>query len=114
MARLRMDDLHSHRTWGPILRPEFVEMGRLHRHRLDDALSVPKFTTWERNTRTHRHRLPDGAWSRPRLDLRASEDNAPAPVSQPKVSTGHKRREQTAQPHGSPSAGPAGYSTPAD
>ena len=114
MARLRSDDLHNHQTWGPILRPEFVEVDRLHRHRLDDALSVPKFTTWERNTRTHRHRLPDGAWSRPRLDLRASEDSAPTPVQPPTVPTGHKQRDQTAQPDRSTSTRRAGYSTPAD
>jgi hypothetical protein len=76
MARLNSDELHNHQTWGPILRPEYVELGRLHRHRINDPLSVPRFTTWERNTRSHRHRLPDGAWSRPRLELLPAEEGA--------------------------------------
>lgn len=64
------ESVHNHATWGPILRPEWVDEGRLHRHRIHDPLSVPRFTTWDHNGANHSHRLPDGAWTRPRLNLR--------------------------------------------
>jgi hypothetical protein len=70
MARSRSDDLHTHITWGPRLRAEATEDGRLHRHRVSDKYSVPRFTSWEHNGPSHSHRLPDGAWTRPRRDLR--------------------------------------------
>ena len=70
MARTKIDDLHNHATWGPLLRPESVEYGRLHRHRISDPYAMPRFTSWEHNGQSHSHRLPDGAWTRPRVDLR--------------------------------------------
>jgi hypothetical protein len=75
MPRDRFDDLHNHATWGPALRPEFVEEGKLHRHRIMDKYAVPRFTTWEHNGPNHAHRLPDGAWVRPRIDLRPPLDD---------------------------------------
>lgn len=70
MTGPRSDDLHTHATWGPRLRAETAEEGRLHRHRISDAYSVPRFTSWEHNGPNHNHRLPDGAWTRSRHDLR--------------------------------------------
>jgi hypothetical protein len=75
MSRDHFDDLHIHATWGPALRPEFVEEGKLHRHRIMDKYAVPRFTTWEHNGPSHAHRLPDGAWVRPRTDLRPPLDD---------------------------------------
>src|SRR3712207_4996835 len=70
MTRPCSDDLHTHATWGPRLRAETAADGRLHRHRISDPYSVPRFTSWEHNGPSHSHRLPDGAWTRPRRDLR--------------------------------------------
>jgi hypothetical protein len=70
MAGRSFEDLHNHATWGPLLRPETAEDGRLHRHRIADRHAVPRFTSWEHNGTNHSHRLPDGAWTRPRYDLR--------------------------------------------
>ena len=79
MTRLD-DEVHNHLTWGPILRPEWVEDRRLHRHRIHDPYSVPRFTSWDHNGPNHAHRLPDGAWSRPRMSLRPPlEDPSGAP-----------------------------------
>ncbi len=80
MAHAHFDDLHTHATWGPHLRPESAERGRLHRHRISDPYSVPRFTSWEHNGPSHSHRLPDGAWTRPRTDLRPPRDELPAPA----------------------------------
>jgi hypothetical protein len=87
MARTRSDDLHSHITWGPLVRPETVEDGRLHRHRISDPYSVPRFTSWEHNGPNHSHRLPDGAWTRPRSDLRP-------PVEEQQVETLDQRAKR--------------------
>jgi hypothetical protein len=69
MAQRHLDQVHVHPTWEPRIRPEYSEDGRLHRHRLVDLGREVRFTTWEHNTESHQHRLPDGAWTRPRLDL---------------------------------------------
>lgn len=76
MERTYFDDLHAHATWGPALRPESVGGGSLHRHRIADPGSMPRFTTWEHNGPNHSHRLPAGAWTRPRVDLRPARDEA--------------------------------------
>ena len=78
MGAAQFDDLHTHATWGPVLRPELVEGGRLHRHRISDHGTEPRFTTWEHNGPNHTHRLPGGAWTRPRIDLRPPRDETPA------------------------------------
>jgi hypothetical protein len=61
--------IHSHRSWDLQVVCEYSEEGRLHRHRVLDAAGAVRFTTWEHNTPAHQHRLPNGAWTRPRLDL---------------------------------------------
>lgn len=76
MKRDSVDDLHSHATWGPTIRAELVAQDRLHRHQILDYRSAPRFTTWEHNGPNHSHRLPDGAWTRPRTDLRPRRDDA--------------------------------------
>ena len=86
-ARTRLDDVHSHATWGPLVRPETVESDRLHRHRISDQYSVPHFTSWEHNGPNHTHRLPDGAWTRPRRDLRP-------PLEQPHAETLDQRAKR--------------------
>jgi hypothetical protein len=85
MAHAHSDDLHTHATWGPLLRPEGAEPGRLHRHRISDPYSVPRFTSWEHNGPAHSHRLPDGAWTRPRTDLRPPRDEATAATEPPQL-----------------------------
>lgn len=75
MPRGTFDELHNHATWGPTLRPEHAEEGRLHRHRIMDKYATPRFTSWQHNGANHAHRLPDGAWTRPRVDLRPPLDD---------------------------------------
>jgi hypothetical protein len=70
------EELHGHATWGPHLRAEYAADGKLHRHRIADRHASPRFTSWAHNTPAHSHRLPDGAWTRPRVDLRPAEDPA--------------------------------------
>ena len=76
MARKKSDDLHNHATWGPTLRPESAEAGRLHRHRISNPYATPRYTSWEHNGPSHSHRLPDGAWTRPPADLRPPREEA--------------------------------------
>ena len=75
MSKRFFDQLHDHLTWKGATQPEYSEDGRLHRHRILEPGGVVRFTAWEHNKRTHTHRLPDGAWSRPRRDL-----NPPRPA----------------------------------
>ena len=67
--RRPLDNLHNHATWSPRLREEYCEDGRLHRHRIIDDAGAVHFTSWAHNTPAHHHRLPDGAWARPKTDL---------------------------------------------
>jgi hypothetical protein len=69
MAQRHLDLVHVHPTWNPRVKPEYTEDGRLHRHRLIEPGRAVRFTTWAHNTEAHQHRLPDGAFTRPRLDL---------------------------------------------
>jgi hypothetical protein len=69
MAQRHLDLVHVHPTWQPRIKPEYSEDGRLHRHRLIEPGRAVRFTTWAHNTPAHQHRLPDGAFTRPRLDL---------------------------------------------
>lgn len=71
------DDLHTHATSGPGIRAEFVPAERLYHRRIMDKESQPNFTTWAHNGPIHTHRLPDGSFTRPRVDLRPAQD-APA------------------------------------
>jgi hypothetical protein len=64
------DELHSHVTHGARLSHEFVEDGRLHRHRVAAYDALPIYTTWAHNGAHHSHRMPDGGWTRPRVDQR--------------------------------------------
>ena len=69
MAQRHLDRVHAHPTWNPRVKPEYSENGRLHRHRLIEPGRAVRFTTWSHNTEAHSHRLPDGAFTRPRMDL---------------------------------------------
>lgn len=69
MAQRHLDLVHVHPTWEPRIKPEYSEEGRLHRHRLIEPGRQVRFTSWAHNTPAHQHRLPDGAFTRPRLDL---------------------------------------------
>jgi hypothetical protein len=69
MSRRRTEHAHDHATWHPPVRVEYSEDGRLHRHRLEEPGLAVRYTTWAHNTPHHAHRLPDGAWTRPRRDL---------------------------------------------
>jgi hypothetical protein len=70
-------DLHDHATWQSPVHAEGAEDDRLHRHIIRVAGTVRGYTTWAYNTRNHAHRLPDGAWTRPRRDLTVSRTAPP-------------------------------------
>lgn len=88
MAQRHLDLVHVHPTWSPRIKPEYSEDGRLHRHRLIEPGRAVRFTTWAHNTEAHQHRLPDGAFTRPRLDL-----NPPSWLLVPTESGGHRYGE---------------------
>ncbi len=69
MPARNLAQVHSHRSWDLQVRQEYTEDGRLHRHRVIDAGGATRYTGWQHNTKSHQHRLPNGAWSRPRHDL---------------------------------------------
>jgi hypothetical protein len=69
MGQRHLDLVHMHPTWAPRVKPEYTEDGRLHRHRLVEPGRQVRFTSWTHNTSSHQHRLPDGAFTRPRMDL---------------------------------------------
>jgi hypothetical protein len=97
MAGTNLEDLHNHATWGPLLSAESVDDERLHRHRIADRHAVPRFTSWEHNGPSHCHRLPDGAWTRPRYDLRAPvEMSLGETLDQRAIRLRREARERTA------------------
>lgn len=68
-SRPRLDESHDHPTWISPVRAEYTDDGRLHRHTVLVGGRPSGYTTWANNTGAHAHRLPDGAWTRPRRDL---------------------------------------------
>ena len=69
MSLHRNDQAHKHASWHLLVRAEYSEDGALHRHRIVGPDRAVRYTTWAHNTSAHAHRLPDGAWTRPRVDL---------------------------------------------
>ncbi len=69
MLRPRTDRVHKHACWHMQIRVEYSDDGALHRHRIVGPDRLVRYTTWSHNTESHAHRLPDGAWTRPRTDL---------------------------------------------
>lgn len=86
MAARHLDKVHEHPTWSPAVRPEYSEEGRLHRHRVVEGGRAVRYTTWAHNSPAHQHRLPDGAFTRPRIDL-----NPPEWTAEPTPATGRPR-----------------------
>lgn len=69
MTMQHRGELHGHISPEAKLSEEQVEEGRLHRHRLEDEHGRTVFTTWGHNSHSHTHRLPGGAYSKPRTRL---------------------------------------------
>lgn len=76
MSARQHDQLHDHQTWHSRVRAESSEDSRLHRHRVIEPGTAVRYTTWAHDTGAHAHRLPDGAWTRPRRSL-----TPPAPLA---------------------------------
>lgn len=69
MSLRHLEQVHEHKCLDSQIRTEYCEEDRLHRHRVVDGNPAAQYTTWVHNTPSHRHRLPNGAWTRPRQDL---------------------------------------------
>jgi hypothetical protein len=73
MSKRLVDQLHTHKSIMLQVRAEYSEDGRLHRHRVHGSPDGIMYSSWAHNTESHQHRLPDGAWTRPRTALNPPE-----------------------------------------
>jgi hypothetical protein len=77
MPARHLDKVHGHRSWDQQVKQEHSEDGRLHRHRVVSFGGAVLYTSWDHNAKSHHHRLPNGAWTRPRYDLNPPEPAVP-------------------------------------